>query len=296
MPDGEIKKESNLLKVVTGGGNDEYWVLANWNDVPLEPSEIHGCVVRIHSGADSFEWNTHFEMDEWFFSLQRLSPTSYVIGTAAGYLVRVSGTTSELIQTNLDGGILDIWINSESNWWLAYGSGLAQYNGHTITPIWSGGRIHQIHGIGSEFAVAVGADGLILVFDGKSWREVDSPPTTRQLIGVFCVSKKQVFISGWNGALYEWDGKNAWKKIKFKGVSSPSEINAGSMTQYMNEIYVCANDAGLFKIAGKNAELVQEIYSSRVAVVNEKLIVTGENLFSEFDGENWFQAEIDLPD
>ncbi len=67
MLNEEIEKESNFLNVIAGDGNDEYLVLANWNDVPVEPGEIHGCVVRIHSGADSFEWNTHFAMMSGFF-------------------------------------------------------------------------------------------------------------------------------------------------------------------------------------------------------------------------------------
>lgn len=293
--DDGIERESNFLNVISGDRDNEYFALANWNEVPVEPEKIHGCVVRINSNDDSFEWSVIFEMKEWFFVLKRINSHSYVIGTAADYLVRVSGVQSEIIQTGLAGGILDIWVIDDNNWWLAYDSGLAHYNGSVVTPSWIGERIHKIYNLSPDFAVAVGASGCVVVFDGISWREVESSPTNQQLIGVFCASKNQVFISGWNGVLYEWDGKSTWKKIKFTGVASASDINADSIVRYLDDVYVCANDAGIFRINGKKAELAQKFYASRAVIINDKLIATGGNLFVEYDGENWSQAEIDLP-
>jgi hypothetical protein len=294
--DPDIERETTLLNVIAGDSPDTYLVLANWVELPVEPEEIHGCIVSIRSLADMYEWQTVYSLDTWILALRQLTPEWLLIGTADDYLIRITKRQIETIQIGIGRSVGDIWVINEHNCWLAHDEGLAYWDGQNVFQNRPSARIHKIHGLASDFAIAVGAEGLVLIFDGKTWREVDSAPTNQRLIGAFCVDQNQIFISGWRGTLYKWDGKDQWQKIKFTGDIDPREINAGGIVAYLGDVYVCASECGLYKIQGKKAVQVQSFYAGRAAVIHNKLIVTGGNLFVEFDGTDWSQVEINLPD
>lgn len=290
------ERETNLLNVVPGQDMNTYLVLANWHDLPVDSSEINGCIVSVLSNDDSFELKILYQMEKWLFVLRKAAPNILLLGDVDGHMTRIVDDKIEIALLGLAGGISDIWVVDEKNYWISYESGLVHWNGQQLSNHIACATIEKIHGIASDFAVAVGAEGVVMVFNGATWHEVDLVPVNRQLIGVFCLHRNRIFISGWRGTLYEWDGRASWKKIKFVCDTPVSEINGGSIVQYLGDVYVCANEVGLFKINGAKAELVQDFYAGRAVVIHEKLIVTGGNLFVEFDGKNWSQMEIDLLD
>lgn len=292
----DLERETNLLNVIIGDGSDEYFILANWNDLPVEAEQINGCVVSVKSFADKFEWQTILSFDTWLFMIKRIACNSFVMSTVDGDLIYITDGQAETIKTDLGCSICDIWVINDRNFWLACDDGLAHWNGQRIFEKIFSATIYAIHALSAYFAVAVGAEGIVLTFDGKTWREIDSSPTNKNLVGVFCVTQDQIFICGWRGALYKWDGKNNWEKIKFVSKFNSSEIYAGSPVEYLGDVYVCGDGCGLFKIHGNKAVQVETFYASRAIVINEKLVVTGGNLLHEFDGKKWFQVKIVLPE
>lgn len=296
VKENDLERETGLMNTIAGDSPGEYFVLANWNDMPVEPGEIHGCLVSVQSSANEIQWQTMHSLDTWIFVLKRLTPDSLLIGTSGGDLIRITRGQVETIKTGLEVGIGDIWVINERDCWLAHEEGLAHWDGQRLSKNRASATIHKIHALAPNFAVAVGEDGLVLLFDGKKWREVDSSPTNKHLIGVFCVARDQIFVCGWRGAIYMWDGKDHWQKIKFIGDVDASEIYASSPVEYLGDVYVCAGGRGLYKIHGKIAEKVQDCYADDATVIDDKLIVTGGSSFNEFDGTDWVQAEIVLPD
>lgn len=295
MMDDQADEIDTALLHAIGGDADEYLVLANWNTVPVEPEDINGCVVSVRSNEQAMEVTVPFSIATWVFVMRRLAPDSFLLGTADGELIRVQGETSEIVDTGIGSGIHDIWGAADDDCWLAHGEGLAHWKGGRIDDNVVAGDIHTIHGVGTDFAVAVGAQGTVLRFDGKQWHEVTSSPTNKRLIGVHCVSANEIYISGWNGALYRWDGKERWQQILVEDEDGPVDESVSSPIAFQGQVYVCVSGLGVFKIVGERTELLRHSLCSRAAVINNKLILTGWTTLAEYDGTHWEQIDIKLP-
>lgn len=75
-------------------------------------------------------------------------------------------------------------------------------------PLPSGNALYAVNGSGPSDVWAVGDNGTILHYDGRTWRAVPSGVSER-LTGVWAASPGEAWVSGTNGALLRWDGK-AW--------------------------------------------------------------------------------------
>lgn len=71
--------------------------------------------------------------------------------------------------------------------------------------------LESIHGSAPNNIYAVGEKGVILHFNGVSWKPLDSP-TNRPLSRVFCVSEDEVYLCGNDGAIFKGN-KNQWQFI-----------------------------------------------------------------------------------
>jgi hypothetical protein len=94
--------------------------------------------------------------------------------------------------------------------------------------------------------------------------------------------------------LYKWDGKSQWQKIKYVGEVDGSDIYGGSLAYYRGTVYQCADEYGLYRIAGKKAEPTETFFATRAMVVHDKLIVTGEAMWNEYDGTEWIQVDMSI--
>lgn len=74
-------------------------------------------------------------------------------------------------------------------------------------PLPTGNALYAVSGSSASDVWAVGDNGTILHYDGKTWSGVPSGVSNR-LTGVWAPSATEAWISGTNGALLRWDGKD----------------------------------------------------------------------------------------
>lgn len=284
-----------LFHAIEGNAPGEYFVLANWNYEPVDPNEITGCVVAVDASQSKLEWKVALSIPRWVMSIARLTPESYLLGTADGELVKIENGKKIVWETGIDNGIQCIWGKSDRDCWLAHSGGISHWESESITDEFPAENIFRIHSTALDFAVAVGSKGQVAQFNGTEWLAVESSPINTNLIGVFCVSRDLIYVSGWNGVLYRWDGKSNWTQISFSGNAGMGQATIDSPILYRGDIYVCADGLGLFKVDGNRAYKVLDFYSSRAMVIDDKLVITGSNSLVEFDGNISRQVFINLP-
>lgn len=291
-----VEIESTLQDVVAGDAAGEYIVRGSWHELPIDPQEIYSCIISVKSLPGKFEWHTVRSLNTWATHLSRFGPSLYLIGTVDGGLIKIANEVLETLDTGLR-AIHSIWGNSASDCWLAHRHGVSYWNGKKISRTFPSGALYQIHSPRPGFAVAVGVDRTVLKFDGADWKLVDSAPVNTKLTGVHCVSDKEIYICGWFGVLYLWNGADLWAKVDIPNVTViDANMPLVSVVQYRGKIYVCAGQLGLFVIAEGKAKKVQDFYSNRSTVIDDKLIITAWNEIREFDGNFWKDATIKLPE
>ena len=290
------KIQTALLNTVAGDAAGEYFVLANWHDEPIDPDEVICCVVAVGSTPAGLMARTAHSLHTWGSAFTRLSPSTLFIGNADGDFFQVRNGTVQKFTTGLPGGIEAIAGNSETDCWFAHGAGISHWDGKAATTHrFDVGTLYSIHFARPDFAVAVGNGGFVIQFDGARWHEVVSSPCNSMLTEVYCVSTREIYICGWNGTLYRWDGNAGWTKIDVIDNGQAVTAHLYSVIEYQGQIYVSAGEMGLFKIDGKVANRAKDVYSFRSAVANGKLLLTGSTSFVEFDGLKWNQLLINLP-
>ena len=293
--EGVPPNETVLYRAVAGPQSSESLVLANYYPLPFEPEEINSCIIEVKSFPDRTEWAPILQLPLWIQSITRLSSGGFLLSSDDGTLIRVINDAIEEIPLSLPPAVLAIWERASDDYWIFHSEGLVHWDGRTtLSGAIKTDGIFNMHALGCDFAIAVGQAGMVLSFDGRRWSEVESVPTNKPLNGVVCVAPNEIYISGWQGVLYRWDGNAQWQKIKYVGDLDSSEIYGGDLSCYRGTVYKCAGGFGLFKIAGKKAEAIETFYSTRAMVINDKLIVTGENMWNEYDGNEWIQVEMSL--
>ncbi len=103
--------------------------------------------------------------------------------------------------------------------------------------------LESIDGTGPGDIYAVGEKGIIVHFDGKRWRKLDSP-TNRPLSTVRCVSKDEVYICGNDGLLFRGN-KDSWEFIGDEEI----DYNFWDLEMFQDKIYL-AHVAGMVVFDG----------------------------------------------
>ncbi len=287
----ETDVECALLDVIAGGLPGQYLIVGNWN-YASDQEHTTGIVVAVDPGAEKLRWAIVDRVDTWLTNMKRLTPASYLLCTAQGELIRFCDGQGDTIATGLAGGIQSVWGVADTDCWLIHQHGLAHWDGAQLGAALDAGPLYGIHGLARDFVVAVGRDGKVVLYKGTDWIGIDSIPTRQMLVDVFCVSRSEIYVSGWGGTLYRWDGKHAWTRIDVVADGEVLTDAIGSIAQFQGDIYVGAAELGLYKIAGNVANRVKEVLAGRVAVVQGRLVVTGWDSLAEFDGRTWRHATI----
>ncbi|NHZ64903.1 hypothetical protein [Massilia genomosp. 1] len=242
------------------------------------------------------KWQVEYSIKVWVTVIGMVSRDCYWLGTVDGEVIRVQGESRQTFKTDIENAIGSLWIQNSDDFWFVHDQGVSHWKEGKVIKSVIKGWLNDIHGLGPNFAVAAGAAGRVIQFDGKDWREIESTPTNTMLVSVFCASKKEIYIGGWNGVLFQWDGKDSWNRIDIvsdKGIVTDEGVYG--IVSYLGQIFVGAGARGVYKIDGKKALKVHTAYSSRLNIVDEKLLVTGLDSFAEFDGKEWRTVSVKLP-
>ena len=285
--------QTDLYCAIEGTQANVSLVLANHYPLPGDAEEIDSCIIEVTSFPDRTEWAPILPIPLWVQSITRLA-AGFLLSSGDA-LIRVINDKVEELPPLPGYDVTSIWERGRNDYWIFHSAGLVHWDGtRTFSGATELGRIVAMHALGPNFAIAVGEAGVVLAFDGKRWNKIDGVPTKKFLNGVLCVAPDEIYISGWQGALYKWDGEAEWQKIKYTGDIAGGEMYGGSLACYRGTVYLCGGTYGLYRIIGKKAEPLETFYASRAMVVHDKLIVTGESMWNEFDGNEWIQVDMTL--
>lgn len=288
--------QTDLYCAIEGTQANVSFVLANHYPLRGDPEEIDSCIIEVTSFPDRTEWAPILPIPLWVQSITRLSAGGFLL-SSGNALIRVVDDKVEELPPLPGYDVTSIWERGRNDYWIFHSDGIVHWDGkRTFRDANELGRIVSMHALGPNFAIAVGEAGIVLSFDGKRWKKIDSVPTKKFLNGVLCVAADEIYISGWQGVLYKWDGNDQWHKIKYTGDVPGREIYGGCLAYYRATIYLCGGAYGLYRINGKKAEPLEPFffYASRAMVVHDRLIVTGESMWNEYDGNEWIQVDMTL--
>lgn len=147
--------------------------------------------------------------------------------------------------------------------------------------------LNDINGLNEKDIYTVGDAGRIFHHDGKSWSQVNSS-VDENLIRIKCVSDKEVWICGYNGALLTGNWLDG-----FKDVSSVDDNDIFLSVEKFDGVVYVATERGLFKYDQKNITsvktgLIPEIQDAHVLEVKDSVLWSfGFKDLAYFDGVSW---------
>ena len=106
--------------------------------------------------------------------------------------------------------------------------------------------MRDVWGLGKSAVYAVGDQGTILLFDGKSWKQMISNTTT-MLSGVWAGNASSVFAVGDKGTIMMYDG-TAWKQM----MSNTSEVLRAVWGTGPSDVYVVGNQGTILRFNGSS--------------------------------------------
>ncbi len=77
--------------------------------------------------------------------------------------------------------------------------------------------LFDLHAFGAKDVIAVGSDGVVARWDGKSWNLAKVGDDS--LYCVWARSAEDIYVGGGNGTAYHWNGKD-WRDLEFDGNST----------------------------------------------------------------------------
>jgi hypothetical protein len=147
--------------------------------------------------------------------------------------------------------------------------------------------LSDINGINEADIYTVGDEGRIYHHDGNSWTQIASP-VDEDLARIKCISEKEVWICGYNGALLLGNWRDG-----FKDVSSVDDNDYFlSVEKYHGMVYL-ATESGLFtfdgnKIRPLKSGLKPELKDGHILEVKDGVLWSfGFKDLAWFDGKQW---------
>ncbi len=162
--------------------------------------------------------------------------------------------------------------------------------------------VNRIHGVGANFMVGVGNHGHVVCFRGEKWEKIKSPANS-QLATVWCSSKMEIYIGGWFGRAWRWDGDGRWQPLDVKFEGELRSFYICDITKYQGEIYAACGRNGIYQLDGNQfvpVILAPKVRVGKLAVTDAGLVgigsVRGESgsWLTRFDGTNWTAEQIHI--
>jgi hypothetical protein len=161
-------------------------------------------------------------------------------------------------------------------------------------------NVEAIHGIGSNFMVAVGESGLVSRYRDGAWERI-KPPSNAFLESVWCRSETEIYVGAKRGLAWRWDGGSRWKKLKVDFAHGNPVFDFSSITEYQGTIYAACSEHGIYWLNGDTWVAIPEAADKTVCFLRETtsgLIGLGAvwgdsgSWLTRFDGETWTRQQI----
>jgi hypothetical protein len=144
--------------------------------------------------------------------------------------------------------------------------------------------LHGVWGSAGDDVLAVGDQGTILRFDGKSWTKMTSP-TTADLLAVFGTAGTRVFAVGESGTVLQYDG-NAWSSL---GPVSGGEDLRGVWAD-SSGVWVVGDGGAIYRHDGTGWTSLKKDSTGWRAIwgrSSKELFVAGGTQVDHYDGSSW---------
>ena len=256
----------------------------------------------------------HFTYPSWFRCLASDPNGTLFIGEDDGFIKHQNGRSSAFDLGKLAGvkGALEcIYVRGVDD--VVFGSyhgELVHVQGDNISVHKIGkskfehitASLNQIHGIGADFMVVVGDNGNIGRYQNGAWERI-RPPSNIKLEAVWCRSQNEIYVGGWEGNAWRWDGNDKWQKLVVPSPEEGKSFYINDFAEYQGVLYAACCDRGIHRLEGDKLVPVPKVkneYVGRLATTNLGLVglggVWGEegSWFTLFDGKSWRSTQIQL--
>jgi hypothetical protein len=160
--------------------------------------------------------------------------------------------------------------------------------------------VSAIHGIGPNFMVAVGESGLVSRYRNGTWERI-KPPSNARLTTVWCRSEKEIYVAGWSGHSWRWDGDDRWQKLKVDFKFEMRDFDFANITEYQSVVYAACYSNGVYRLDGNTWTPIPKTQDEDVSFLtttSSGLIGLGAlwgdsgSWFTRFDGTTWTTQQI----
>ncbi len=218
----------------------------------------------------------------------------YVSDIAGGVHMSADGdpTAREYTYATLSGAIAGVWGACDEHVW-AWGETTSQpvlhfWNGTTWREVEAPFAIVAMHGPHPELVVAIGRDGSIARWDGKSWQRLRSPPL-RTLSDVFVVSEDEIYASTLEGELLQGSASECSSLLR-------SDQPIQCVAKAYGIVWV-GTARGLMKVAGETLVDVKPNVRARRFQAGDSLLICAPDLIAHtIDGANFVGTKIGVVD
>ena len=146
--------------------------------------------------------------------------------------------------------------------------------------------LNAVHGISAQNVFAVGDEGLISIYDGIAWKELETV-TNCSLLDVLCLSENEVYIGGDNGVLLRWNGKElSW-------LESP-KITITSLAWYQGKLYAATGQEGVYVLGSNGLEEFKDLTIDILETIDDLLFGVAGKFVVQFNGSEWWGGDLDL--
>ena len=165
----------------------------------------------------------------------------------------------------------------------------------TGTPSLQGGRISGVWGSSATDVFAVGASGIVLHYDGRTWSTIENGPML-DLLSVWGSSGSDVFVVGYPGVCLHYDGKT-WSPMK-SGTFNDLYSVWGSAN---NDVYAVGAGGTLLHYDGSTWSAVKRstwscLYGVWGSSAQDIFVVGGSGTILHYDGSDWSPMDSGVTD
>lgn len=163
-------------------------------------------------------------------------------------------------------------------------------------------KVSAIHGVGADFMVAVGENGLISCYRNGVWTSV-KPPSNAYMRSVWCRSEAEIYVGAKRGLAWRWDGKDKWEKLKIDSNQSSINFTLASIAEYQGEIYAACVEHGIYCLRNNTWIAIPKVKDEDVRFITASssgLIGLGAlwgdsgSWLTRYDGKSWTAQKIQV--
>lgn len=305
----EDKIYTRLQSACSGESADQVYLLAINHDM-ISPNESAISVliraeistqglqlVKLLEGDEIFDYSAKFNC------LERLANGEIFIGEGNG-LVSYKNTKARKI--TLRKYVISSYKSETEVLFGTYGGEIIHLNINepekSLVESIGEESIDRIHGINSDFIVAVGNNGFVARFDQGKWEKIASPSNTR-LEAVWCKSKKEIYIAGWEGSAWRWDGDGHWEPLHIDFDGDVNKFRFSDFVEYQGILYSANSKNGIYKLVDNKFISVPKIKNecvARLSLTTAGIIGLGAlwgeigGWFTHFNGTKWSAEKISI--